>query len=93
MIEQYVPDMSGCSDGSCIFRKNTGMVTNGGCSCTRELNRSEEGAKAVRTILWLRRQISAGEDADYICGRNAGCVCSGDTPGVRAGCHFFGGKL
>lgn len=64
MMEQYVPTMLGCTDGCCIFRKNRGMVTNGGCSCARELNRTEEGAKAVRTILWLRRQIIDHEAAD-----------------------------
>lgn len=53
---QYVPDMYGCSDGGCIFHyKAPGtMVTNGGCSCERELNRSEEGRKAVRLIRYMR---------------------------------------
>lgn len=23
----------GCSDGNCLFRRNTGQATNGGCSC------------------------------------------------------------
>ena len=35
IVEQYksmTKDL-GCSDGGCIFTKNTGMVTNGGCSC------------------------------------------------------------
>ena len=59
MIEQYIPEMLGCSDGSCIFVKNTGMVTNGGCSCARELSRTDEGFKAVRIIQWLRGQINS----------------------------------
>jgi hypothetical protein len=25
----------GCSDGNCWFRRNTGLVTNGGCNCVR----------------------------------------------------------
>tara|TARA_R110002126_G_scaffold282673_1_gene431222 strand:+ start:1177 stop:1692 length:516 start_codon:yes stop_codon:yes gene_type:complete len=25
----------GCSDGGCLFRHNTGQVTNGGCNCVR----------------------------------------------------------
>jgi hypothetical protein len=25
----------GCSDGNCLFRKNSGQVTNGGCKCVR----------------------------------------------------------
>lgn len=55
---QYVPGMMGCSDGGCIFNyKPPGtMVTNGGCSCMRELQRTEEGFKAVRTIMHLRRE-------------------------------------
>ena len=61
MIEQYIPNMLGCSDGSCIFVKNRGMVTNGGCSCGRELSRTEVGLKAVRTIQWLRSQINKQE--------------------------------
>ena len=24
-----------CSDGGCLFRRNTGQVTNGGCNCIR----------------------------------------------------------
>jgi hypothetical protein len=90
MIQQYVPDMEGCSDGNCIFRKNTGMVTNGGCSCMRELNRSEEGAKAVRTILFLRRGIQQREKEHWDCSFPGGCVCGGDTPRVREGCGYFG---
>jgi hypothetical protein len=27
----------GCHDGGCILRENRGMVTNGGCSCLKEL--------------------------------------------------------
>lgn len=54
--ELYLPGMKACSDGSCIFRHNTGMVTNGGCSCQRELSRTEWGLQAVKTILYLRKQ-------------------------------------
>lgn len=58
--QHYVPDMMGCSDGGCIFHyKEPGtMVTNGGCSCMRELQRTEEGFKAVRLILYLRRELN-----------------------------------
>lgn len=55
--EQYVPGMLGCSDGGCLFAyKHPGtMVTNGGCSCQRELMRSENGMKAVMLINHLRQ--------------------------------------
>lgn len=68
--QHYVPDMQGCSDGGCIFNyKPPGtMVTNGGCSCERELMRSEAGQKAYRTILWMRANWQypafAGEAVD-----------------------------
>lgn len=86
-IELYIPDMEGCSDGNCIFKKNTGMVTNGGCQCAKKLQRTEAGWKAVRTINFLRSQM---KDA-YDCTRTAGCVCGGDTPKVRAGCGYYEG--
>lgn len=87
--EQYVPDMMGCSDGSCIFEhKPRGtMVTNGGCSCQRELRRTEEGMKAVRTINFLRRNWPQREECD----RPGGCVCGGDTLRVRQGCGYYVG--
>lgn len=54
----YIPGMQGCSDGGCIFGyKAPGtMVTNGGCSCQRELQRSVQGLKAVQLINYLRRE-------------------------------------
>lgn len=54
---KYVPGMLGCSDGGCIFNfKEPGlMVTNGGCSCQKELMRSENGMRAVMTIQYLRQ--------------------------------------
>jgi len=85
VVSLYVPDMQGCSDGSCLFKKNTGMVTNGGCRCSVELMRTEEGVKAVRTIQYLRRQIK--ELAE--CSRPNGCVCGGDTLRVRQGCAYY----
>jgi len=57
----YYPDMDGCSDGGCIFKRNTGMVTNGGCICERELLRSTYGVRAIKTILYLRKQIRDAE--------------------------------
>lgn len=58
--QHYVPDMMGCSDGGCIFhyKERGSLVTNGGCSCMRELQRTEEGFKAVRLILYLRRELN-----------------------------------
>ena len=55
----YIPGMTGCSDGGCIFNyKPPGtMVTNGGCQCQKELQRTDEGWKAVRTIIYLRREL------------------------------------
>lgn len=54
---QYVPGMTGCSDGGCLFNfKPRGtMVTNGGCQCQKELMRTEQGLKAVMTINFLRQ--------------------------------------
>jgi len=42
LIKQY-RDMQaalggGCSDGYCVIEKTTGMHTNGGCSCLRDLD-------------------------------------------------------
>lgn len=57
--QHYVPDMMGCSDGGCIFNyKPPGtMVTNGGCQCSTILQRTEEGRKAIRTIIYLRNEL------------------------------------
>lgn len=94
----YVPGMAGCSDGGCIFGyKEPGtMVTNGGCRCARELGRTEDGAKAVRTINWLRRATVIDWEAiqEYVAQKEAGgycvmgdnCLCGGDVPAVREGC-------
>lgn len=30
--------LKGCTDGSCILRKQTGMHTNGGCRCIDDIN-------------------------------------------------------
>ncbi len=68
MPDLYLPGMKACSDGNCIFRENTGMVTNGGCSCQRELQRTEMGMQALRTILFLRKQARAAYDNGYIDG-------------------------
>lgn len=61
----YLPGMTGCSDGNCIFRKNSGMVTNGGCSCQRELQRTDVGLQAIRTILFLRKLTELVYDNGY----------------------------
>lgn len=54
----FHPSISGCTDGGCIFQDNSnGMMTNSGCSCERELMRTEEGRKSARTIQFLRKQI------------------------------------
>jgi hypothetical protein len=155
---QYIPGMLGCSDGGCLFAyKEPGtMVTNGGCSCMRELQRTEEGFKAVRLITHLRRELAGLNDwmkqpapyvpkrdmntkvmmikdirdqakcglkeakeamdavydscstfeqvvelgvlhalrpkYDYSCDRLLGCVCGGDTQGVRQGCGWYTGQ-
>lgn len=95
---QFVPGMIGCSDGGCIFHyKEPGtMVTNGGCQCQKELQRTEEGAKAVRTINWLRRATVIDWEAiqEYVAQKEAGgycrmgdnCLCGGDVTRVRFGC-------
>jgi hypothetical protein len=94
---QYVPGMHGCSDGGCIFAyKAPGtMVTNGGCRCQTELQRTEQGMKAVRTINWLRRNVdweaiqafyAAQKEAGGYCVMGDNCLCGGDVPAVREGC-------
>jgi hypothetical protein len=104
--EHYIDGMEGCSDGGCLFaHKAPGtMVTNGGCSCMRELQRTEEGFKAVRTIIHLRRELMGLNEwakekpkcdsrlYDYSCEKGNGCVCGGDTQGVRQGCGWYAGK-
>lgn len=62
MIEPilYHPEITGCTDGGCIFQDNrVGMHTNGGCQCRKNLMRSPEGKKAVREISWLRDLVKA----------------------------------
>jgi len=59
-IELYVPGLVGCSDSNCILQRPTGMATNGGCRCQRELLRSADGSigmNALRTIQFLRGQL------------------------------------
>lgn len=42
-LNQFLSEngFSGCSDGGCRLQKNTGMVTNGGCRCLRDLHYTE----------------------------------------------------
>lgn len=149
------------------------MVTNGGCSCSRTLMRTDEGLKAVMLIQYLRanwpqmpfagmddltpiwvpvatvptvptrtmlhkvnmikeireksgfglkeskeamdavygmcttfnevvamgvqylvsgKQTPSKAKYDYSCDRALGCVCGGDTQGVRQGCGWYTGK-
>lgn len=35
----HMRSLVGCFDGGCIWRRPTGMCTNGGCSCERDLRR------------------------------------------------------
>jgi hypothetical protein len=104
MLRQYVPDQVGCSDRSCIYQDNTGqMVTNGGCQCIKELQRTPEGWKAVRTIIFLQREMQ-GLNMDQLvayrkpeadgkdCNAPGLCVCGGDTQRVRQTCYYYTGE-
>lgn len=64
---QYVVGMMGCSDGGCMFnyKKPGTMVTNGGCTCQRELMRTEQGMKAVMLIQYLRANWPSMPFAGY----------------------------
>ena len=58
-LVMYRPNITGCTDGNCIFVDNSkGMHTNGGCQCERELRRHPQGLKAIQTIWFLRNQIT-----------------------------------
>jgi hypothetical protein len=43
-LKQYLTEkgFEGCHDGSCIVRHNTGMVTNGRCSCLENMSRIQQ---------------------------------------------------
>lgn len=54
----YAIGVKGCSDVGCIFQDNSdGVHTNAGCQCARELLRTPEGIKAVKTIISLRDDL------------------------------------
>ncbi len=57
-IVRFKPGIKGCGDHNCIFENNTtGIHTNGGCGCERELIRHPKGFRSVQTIHFLRAQI------------------------------------
>ena len=63
-VVMFHPNITGCSDGNCIFQDNSaGMHTNGGCRCERELQRHPQGLKAARTIRLLRAELRKHEPA------------------------------
>lgn len=38
----------GCTDGGCIYGSRGGMVTNGGCCCSKERNWNEQRLHALK---------------------------------------------
>lgn len=38
----------GCTDGGCIYGSSGGMVTNGGCGCSKDRNANEQRLHALR---------------------------------------------
>lgn len=64
MNNLFIEGMEGCTDGGCLFERSTGMHTNGGCRCLRELSRTDDGRKAVRLIHFLREQIKRMENLE-----------------------------
>ena len=48
---------AGCSDGSCFFQKNTGMVTNGGCSCLNHVGTTTR-LNLHRIVISFNNEIS-----------------------------------
>jgi len=57
------PDTLGCGDSLCAIRRPKGMMTNGGCRCTRFYGLDPEQAQMARdmkyTIQWMK-QIARG---------------------------------
>lgn len=62
--ETYIEGMEGCNDHDCLFKLNSGMGANGGCSCEKELRRMPHGLKAIRTIRFLRDKLLTGAYID-----------------------------
>jgi hypothetical protein len=48
---RLVENRVGCGDHSCLFRKPTGMGTNGGCRCARRPGCAEAFAALYRAAL------------------------------------------
>lgn len=48
-------ETDGCSDGGCILRDNKGQVTNGGCSCLKEINHISHKRKVANAQDALRQ--------------------------------------
>ena len=60
IVEQYksITKDLGCSDGSCIFKKRTGMVTNGGCGCFAAYKATKPEIMKLRHIARMALEMS-----------------------------------
>ncbi len=58
-------NIEGCSSGGCIFKTDrSGVHSNGGCQCAKDLARTENGRKAIRFIWELKHKIEQMEIED-----------------------------
>jgi hypothetical protein len=55
----------GCSDGNCIIQRPTGMHTNGGCMCWKDLRRAlaMDGHDGTALAMRIREALVEGQKA------------------------------